>query len=354
MLIIDRYILRAVLLGSLLAMAALLPLVAFLVLADELRDVGSVNYTLADAFAYMALSLPRYAYLLFPMVALIGSLLGLGSLAAHSELVAMRAAGISLERILGSVLRAGLVLALLAWFMGELVAPASEEQARQLRAEALSAQIALKTRYGFWVRDGDAFINIRQILPGGQLRDLYIYEFDPDKRLQLSTHAQEAVYAEGVWQLRNIRQTELREEGLQTRTLDTAAWKSLLDPAMLSLLLVDPNILPVWSLYRYIHFMEDNGLNALTYEVAFWGKVAMPLVILAMLFLSVPLLFNAQRRLGLGQRIFTGVLIGIAFYVLNRALAQLPLVYAFNPLLAAFLPGLLCVGAGLLILRRVR
>lgn len=354
MLIIDRYILRAVLLGSLLAMLTLLPLVAFLLLADELHDVGTGRYSLGEAFSVIALSLPRYAYLLFPIVALIGSLLGLGNLAAHFELVAMRAAGISLGRILGSVLRAGLVLALLAGIMGELVAPVSEEQARQLRAEALSEQIALKTRYGFWARDGSAFINIRQILPGGRLRDVYIYEFDPEKRLKQSTHAQAAVYKGDVWQLEGIRQSEVNERGVQTRTMATADWQSLLDPAMVSLLLVDPNILPVWGLYRYIRFMDDNGLSALAYEVAFWGKIAMPLVILAMLFLSVPLVFSAQRRQGLGQRILTGVLIGIGFYILDKALTQLPLVYDFNPMLAAFLPGLLCGGVGWLILRRVR
>jgi lipopolysaccharide export system permease protein len=351
--IIDRYLRRAVLTGTLIAMGVLLPLVAFLLLADELDNVGVGHYTLADAFTIIGLSLPRYAYQIFPIGALIGSLLGLGSLAAHEELTAMRAAGVAVSRISWSILKAGLVLAVIGVVVGEVVAPASEEKASTLRASLLSERIVLKSRYGFWARDGNAFINIREILPGGRLRDLYIYELGNDRRLKLSTYAAFAFYTGHAWQLRQIRQSALGDQGVTVRSAPEAVWTSLLDPGMLSLLVVDPHVLPVWTLYRYIRFMEDNGLNATSYLVTFWGKVATPLVSLVMIFLAVPLLFGSLRSVGVGQRVFIGVLAGIAFYILDKASSQLSVVYSVDPLLAALLPGLMCLGVTLLLFRRV-
>ncbi len=351
---LDRYILRAVLTGTVLAMAFLLPLVAFLLLSDELDNVGTGSYTLADAFYIIGLSMPRYAYQLFPVAVLIGTLLGLGGLAAHSELTAMRAAGISVARIAGAALKAGLAAALLAVLMGEVVAPYTEGRATQLRAEALSQAIALKSRYGFWARDGKAFINIRQILPGGRLRHISIHELDAQRRLKLTTWASDAVYTGEGWRLSGIRQSEIGEQGVTTRHWKQAVWDSLLDPGMLSLLVVDPYVLPVWGLHRYIAYMEENGLSAISYKSAFWSKIALPLVILAMIFLSVPLLFGTLRSGGVGQRVFIGVLIGVAFYVLDRAFSQVSVVYSVPPVVAAFVPGLLCFAAGVWLYQRVR
>ena len=99
--------------------------------------------------------------------------------------------------------------------------------------------------------------------------------------------------------------------------------------------------------------MEKNGLSATSYEVAFWGKIANPLVILAMIFLAVPLLFGTLRSGDMGHRVFTGVLIGVAFYVLDRAFSQVSMVYAVPPMLSAFVPGLLCFAAGAWFYRRV-
>lgn len=352
--IIDGYIRKAVLSGTLIALLVLLPLVAFLLLADELDNVGTSRYGLWDAFSFIGLSLPRYAYQILPIAALIGSLWGLGNLAVHSELTALRAAGVSMQRIVLAVLKAGVITALLAVAIGEGLAPLADERGNQLRAEALSERITLKSRYGFWARDGAAFINIRQILPGGRLQNIFIYEFDEAKRLKLATHARSAIYTGEAWRLEGIVQSSLSEQGVEEKRAKQATWRSLIDPGMLSLLVVDPQVLSAWGLQRYIRFMEDNGLSAASYKVAFWNKVATPLVILAMIFLAVPLLFSTFRTVGVGQRIFIGVLIGVGFYIVNQAFSQLAVVYSLSPVLMAFTPAVLCFVVGVWFFRRVR
>lgn len=351
--VLDRYIGRQLLAGTFFIMAGLLILLGVLHLFEELGEVGKGNYGLEAAFVYVAMGLPRFAYELFPVTVLLGSLAGLGSLAVHSELIAMRAAGISLRRIVLAMLQAGFLLMVLALILGELVAPPSEQYAQQMRTDLKSEQISLRSKYGFWAKDGHAFINIRSFLPGNELEGVYIYEFNDQSRLSVATHAERAVFLDGRWLLKGIRQSFISEEGITTRVLEQAAWGSLLEPDLLNVVVVKPHMLPIWGLYRYIGFLKANGQDANQYEVAFWGKLVKPLITVAMLFLSVPFLFGSLRSVGLGKRVFIGTLIGLGFYMGNKMISYMAVVYGWNPIFASVLPGVLVTASALWAMRRV-
>ncbi len=351
--LIDRYIGTSVLSGTFVVLAVLLTLTGFVSLEDELGDVGKGSYAIEDALLYVLLVLPRSGYEMFPVAALLGSLAGLGVLARHSELIALRAAGVSLARIVSAVMKVGLLLAVISVALGEFLAPASEQLATSLRAEKIYGQVTLRTKYGFWARDGSAFINIRKILPGAQLGDIYIYEYDADKRLRLATYAQQALYREDHWLLKGMEQSEFVDGQVRTRALSEAEWTSFLDPALLRVVMVDPLVLPLRGLQKYITFMRENGQNAASYEVAFWTKIVNPLVILIMLFLSIPFVFGDLRTAGVGQRVFAGAVIGAGFLLFNKAFGHLAVVYHINPLIAACLPGLLCLFLAVWYTRRI-
>jgi lipopolysaccharide export system permease protein len=82
--------------------------------------------------------------------------------------------------------------------------------------------------------------------------------------------------------------------------------------------------------------------------------VVAPLGTLVMLLLSVPFVFGSRRSVGIGQRMFAGILHGTLFFLLNRLLAYVAVVYHVNPLLAAALPAVAFLVAGGVFLRRVR
>ncbi len=351
--LVDRYISKTVISGILLALVILLILVGFLTLMDELGDAGKGNYTTADAFFYVLLVLPRRAYEVFPMAVLLGSLIGLGSLANNSELTAIRAAGISLARIIFSVMKAGLVFMLAVVLVGEFIAPNTEQYAERMRAEKIAKQITLKSKYGFWARDKSSFVNIRKILPGSQLKDIYIYEFSEDRRLKVATHAGFAQYQKDHWLLKDIKQSRFTEKGVVSQHLDKATWESMLNPNLLDVVVVRPTMLPVWGLYRYISFMHENGQEATVYEVAFWSKIVTPLMTLVMVFLAVPFVFGTLRSVGIGQRVFAGSLLGLGFFILTKAFDHMAVVYSLNPLFAASVPGLIFLVAGFFFVRRI-
>jgi lipopolysaccharide export system permease protein len=354
--ILDRYLAGAVIAGTLVTLAVLLPLLGFFLLADEMDEVGENGYLLSDAVLFVTLILPRYTYQAFPIATLIGALVGLGSLASRSELVAMRAAGLSVGRIVYAAIKGGALLALVAVAIGEGVAPVAEQQALQWRSEAQSGQVTLKTEYGFWARDGSSYINILEILSGAHLRDISIYELDElgdEQRLIRATRAENARYVKGSWVLEGISRSTIGDERVEVSRLDQAGWSSLLNPALLKIVVVEPQVLPVWDLLRYVRYMVANGQDAGPYEVAFWSKAIYPFLILAMIFVSIPIVLGSARTSGLGARILLGVLVGIAFYLVSRTFSYFALLYNMSPLTATLIPPLLFLSVAFWVLKRV-
>ncbi len=351
--ILDRYLAWAVIGGTLVTLGVLLPLLGFFILADEMDQVGPTGYRFRDALLFMALSLPRYAYQIFPIATLIGALVGLGSLAARSELVAMRAAGVSVGRIVWAGLQGGTVLALCAVLVGEAVAPVAEQRGIELRRAALSGEVAQSTPYGFWAIDDRSYVNIREILSGTSLKDISIFQIDPAGGTLVATHAQGARYRNGQWVLEGISRSRASQEGVQVERIASSGWASMLDPGLLKVVVVDPQALPVWGLWKYIRFMHVNEQDPGSYEVVFWGKIVHPLLTLSMVLISIPILLGSARTRGAGARMFFGVLVGIVYYVVSRVFGFLALLYGLNPVAAALAPPLLFIGMALLVLRRV-
>ncbi|MCM8857022.1 MAG: LPS export ABC transporter permease LptG [Candidatus Thiodiazotropha sp.] len=349
----DRYIGGAVLAGVVAVLALLLVLIGFFELVSELEEVER-GYTTAMAYTYVLLGMPRYSYELFPLATLLGSLIGLGILAGNSELMAMRAAGVSITRIVISVLKAGLLVLSVVVLVGEYLAPQAEQQAQRMKMEALSDQITLKTRYGFWSRDGNTFINIRQILPDAQLADISIYEYGEDARLHRAIHAERAHYQLDGWVMQEVEQSDFSTEQIRVNSIPSQVWKTQLEPSTLDVLTVKPHMLAAWDLWRYIDYLKNNGQAAVNYEVAFWGKLTAPLVTLVMLFLSIPFVFGSLRSVSIGQRIFVGAMLGIVFYLLNRAFSYMAVVYSMNAFFAACFPLLLFLTLAIWMFRRIR
>ena len=351
--ILDRYLAWAVIGGTLLTLGVLLPLLGVVILADELDAIGVERYGLAEALLFMLLSLPRYAYQIFPIATLIGALIGLGSLASRSELVAMRAAGISVWRIVRAGLLGGLLLAMIAVLLGEVLAPLAEQRGVELRRQALSGDVAQRTPDGFWAIDDGSYVNIREIRSGTSLRDIFIYRVDPAQGTLIATHAVGANYRDGQWVLEEIARSHVSAAGVEVERIAHAGWDSMLDPGLLKVVVADPHALPVWGLYKYIRFMSINKQDSGIYEVAFWGKVVHPVLTLSMILIATPLLLGSSRSTGMGRRILAGVLVGILYYLVSRTFAYLALLFGMNPFLAAIAPPLLFISGALLLLRRV-
>ena len=237
--ILDRYIAVAVATGTLVALLIVVGLDVFFNVIAQIDNIGRENYTLMTLVQFVALITPQSMYELFPMAALLGSLMGMGGLSANSELVAMRASGLSIWRIIRSVLQVGVLMLVVAVFVGEVVAPVAERYGQQQRAAAMNRGISFLSNRGLWVRDENLFINARKVLADNTLAELTVYEFDNEARLKVVTQAVEAQYRGGQWILHNASQTEFTDDRVLVKHEEQMARVSTLTPDLLGIGLVD-------------------------------------------------------------------------------------------------------------------
>ena len=351
----ERYLARTILSATSLTLLALVSLLIVFKFIDESEDLNIGHYQLMDALWVALLSTPHYLLEAFPMAALLGGLLGLGGLANHSELIALRTAGISVGQILITVIKTGLLLSLCVIICSEWIAPYTEQQAQQWRLARQQGTITHQTNDGLWARDGNRFIHIAQIHTSTQLSGITSYILDEHNQLRTHQQAARAHYQDGGWQLYNITRTHILPESKQVHTMqqDQARWDALLNPALLTVIVTDPDLLTLPELYQTIHYLRDNGQSALTYQLAYWHKIVNPITTLLMLLLAIPFALSQPQR-GTGQRIMLGALIGASYFLLSRGLSYAAVVYALNPLLVIFIPILLGLISTGYLLQRIR
>jgi len=352
--LIDTYIAKTIISGTLMVLLVLGALLAFVDFVAEMDDVGKGQYSILQASGFVMLSLPKRLYELFPTAVLIGSLLSLGALAGNSELTVMRASGVSIMRIVFSVLKAGFVLLLCVALIGEFVLPFSERQAQELRAKNLNQTISLAGESGFWARDGQRFIYVSHVFPSMKLGKIKIYELATDNKLKRITHAKSAQYINGQWHINNLLQTEFGLSQIESRTMESEVWQNLINPDLFRVVSLEPANMSAMDLYKYSDYLQANNLDASHYELAFWIKIFTPISSLVMLLIALPFVFGSQRSSGAGNRMLVGLLLGIGFFLLNRMVNHLGQVYHVAPFVSASAPIILATLASFYALKKVR
>lgn len=348
---LDRYIGKSVFLAILAVLGIILGLASLFALIDEMGDISD-NYTLLDAGAFVMLTAPRRVYEMLPMAALIGCLIGLGSLASSSELTIMRAAGVSIGRIVWAVMKPMLVLMLVGVLVGEYVAPAAENKGQADRSLAQGTGDSQSAKHGLWHRQGEEFIHINSVQPNGLMYGVTRYRFDDQRHILTSSFARQANYQQGYWELSDVTTTHFRNGQTDIVKTPTERWEVTLSPQLLSTVIMPPESLSITGLWSYAHYLADQGLNNGRYWLAFWTKVLQPLVTVALVLMAISFIFGPLRSVTLGQRVFTGVLVGFTFRIAQDLLGPSSLVFGFSPLFAVLVPAGICAVAGVLLLRR--
>ncbi len=351
--VINKYIAVEILKSTAITLSFLLALTLVITFADEMDDMDKGKYGLAEILKYLALIAPRNFYELLPSATLLGALLTLGNMANHYELTAMRAAGVSRWQIIIAALRVGVVLMFISLFVSEVVAPTSEKAAQMLKFTAKNEQVALRTKYGFWTREGDTYLNIREFLNSSELKDVSIYEMTEENELKHATHVKNADFVNEKWELRGVQQTMITKDGVKVSNPSSVRLDSLLDPDLLDIIIVKPERLSIFDLAGYIKFLESNGQDATRFVVAITNKLIRPAVILVMLLIAIPMVLGVKRASSTGTRILVGALIGIGFNLVDRLFGNVGVLYGLNPVVAASLPFLLALAGSLFTIRRM-
>jgi len=349
--LITRYVALQVTAAILLVLAVLMGLDLVIGVLDQSGDMAG-KYTVGPAAYYTLLSLPSHLAQLLPFAVLIGCLAGLGSLASTSELVVIRAAGVSVARILWMALRPALLVTLFGLIVAEFIAPKSQQIAQSYRAMLLQKKDISVSEYGLWHREGNSFLHFNAVQPNGELFGVSMFTLDANRHLQQALFAQRAIYQGDHWVFEDVRTTHFLDDHLEASNAPSARWETQLSPQLLNILVLNPVDLSISGLWQYVGFLKKQGSETGQYELALWNKLLQPLAIISLVLVAASIIFGPLRQSSMGARVFTGLLIGIVFRISQDMLGPASLVYGFAPILASLTPILISLFAGIFMLRR--
>jgi len=352
--VLDRYIASAVTSGCLMACFVMLSIFAFVDFVSQLNSVGTGDYGALQAAVFVLLRLPQRLYDLSPSILLLGGILSLGAMAANSELIVMRASGISTMRITRSVLQTGFIIAIMVALLGEYVVPSATRTAKAYRAQAIEQKLIVGDTNDIWARDGNRYVNVKQILPDHQLHNIYVYELDDNRQLSAMIYAEHAQYQNDEWVLDGIKRSDISATGVTTSFEKQLKLKRLILLELFTVLELMPKDMSAAELLTYSQYLQDNKLDDTEFKLAFWIKIFTPLTCLAMLMIAMPIVFaTSPRSGGVGQRLMLALLIGIVYFVINRSINHLGLALNVAPILSASIPLFIVMAVSLYYMRRV-
>ena len=371
MTVLERYFASEIIRSVLFALLAFLSLFAFFDLMGELQQVGHNGYMIQHAMLYVLLGMPGYVYELMPIATLIGTIFTLAQFAARSEFTIMRVSSLSTVMAAKILAKIGVLFMLLTILFGEFLAPKSSELAEKVRLQAQGASVSQQFRSGLWAKDqiradgvhgdvvGTRFFNAQTITPAGRLEGVRLYELDNEFHLARIIIARTGDYVgTNTWQLNDVTETTFANGHVQReitaplllRNLPAESLVSEITPEILSVLFSDPDRMSAYDLLAYTRHLKANNQRTERYEIAFWKKLVYPLSIFVMMAMALPFAYLHFRAGGVSLKIFTGIMIGVSFLLVNNLFGHLGLLNAWSPFLTAALPSLffLSVAAGTL------
>lgn len=365
-LILPKYVIVSALLAMTAAVLGLWLLQVIFSYLGELENLSD-TYTLMDALRFILYRSPDFLVQFIPTGVLLGAVVGLGLLANNSELVIMRAAGISMYRIIGWVMLPAFIFVLLALVVNQFVLPITNQQAAAIKNDAIYSKIISINGYWSVVNEGNRqdVVYISYADSEGRLGEVKRYQLD-DGNLVGALRANEGVYqqntpatdqADGVatryvWQLSGVDEVAINNNRVEKTHADTQTLTLPIAPTDVHLLTKEPEDLSLSDLYAHRQLMKYQGTRSVRHELAFWQKLFSPFAVLSLVLVASSFVFGSLRSQGLGLRIVLALLTGLLFSYLTDLAGFVALAAGLSPLLMALLPILLSAAVGVYLLNK--
>jgi lipopolysaccharide export system permease protein len=341
----DRYIAKTLLTYTIVVLVVWLSIYSFFNFLREINVVGQESYTILSAIKYIALKMPEITYSQASPVILLGCILGMGHLATTNQLLIFRVSGASILKITGITLKNALIFVIAIIAIGEFLAPMSSNFAELGRSNALGNINVSNSQEGFWIRDGENFINVKKNIDGNLFSGITVIEVNSSNKIERVIKSENALFDGNSLDMSGseifsiddssfFENISLKERNSYNKTVS-------FDQDLIDSLKKEPKDLTTWTIIKQIQFLSDNKLRSGVFEVELYKRLIKPLTLVAMILLAMLFIFGTTRDITLGRKIFFGVTLGLLFEMLSRIASALALSFDFNPLISAVLPSTL-------------
>lgn len=369
-----RYLAREIYRSCAVVLLALLGLFTFFALVDDLDNVGD-KFSMLALLYMQALALPTRLYDLLPIGLLIGAILALAGLAQRNELVILRVSGVSGMRLMRMLWIITIPLMIGATLLSEFVTPIAEIKSGEADLTFRGKAGGGRLNSGYWFKEptrdgGTRIINIKTLLGDGQVRDVTLYEFKPSLELASLSTAATGKFTDGDLVMTDVVQTNIDDKAAEALAnarqpttppanvvkVPTVRLDTTLSAERLLARVLTPERMSAATLLDYIDYLHNNQLQADRQIIALWRKFVYPFTLLVMITIAAPIAFMQTRRGGVGAKVFIGILLGVAFFMVNQLALNVGMLSRWPPWLTALGPNIaaMAIALGALIMMEYR
>jgi len=350
----DRYIAKTLLSYTIIVLVVWTSIYSFFNFLEELNSVGKEGYTVLSAFTYIILKLPEVLYKQASPIILLGCILGMGHLATTGQLLIFRVSGASIFKITSLTLKNSLIFLLFFISIGEFIAPIVSNFAESSRSNALGNSSTTINQDGFWIRDGDNFINVKRNIDGTLLSGITVIEVNSSNKIERVIKAENAIFDGDSLDMNGsvifsfddssfFDNISLKERNSYNKIVS-------FDQDLIDSLEKAPEDLSSFTLIKQVRFLSGNKLRSGVFEVELYKRLIQPITLIAMIVLAMLFIFGSTRDVTLGRKIFFGVALGLSFEMLSRIASTMALGLDFSPLLSVILPSIVVMVIAIVLL----
>ncbi len=347
--ILTRYVGSNLIRSTALVILVLIAVEGLLEFIGQMSDIGVAQYSMWDAFLFSLMQLPAELYQLFPMAGFLGCLLGLGQLASTSQLLVMRASGVSKSRVAWTVVKTALTMMFFVMIIGEGVAPMLQLSAQQMKAAEM---VQVKKLQDIWLRNGEQYVHFGEVVNPLTINQVELFMIDQQHNLLSAAYAPRAIYQNNHWVMQQVKQTLFGKDKVSARHFAALPLNVIFKTSAYQNEDDEVQQYSIMDLIKTIHYRKRAGLNVVSYQFSLWQRLMKPIMAIVMICLGVPFIFGSLRSASMGLRVLTGVMVGFAFYLSNQFFGPIAMIYQVPPLLAAGLPTVIFAVACVILLRR--
>jgi len=358
MITLDRYISREFIRFFLLVILSFLSLFLIVEFFERLGTLISKNASFDQVLSYFFFRIPMMLSLTIPAAVLLSALLTFGSLSRNSEIVAMRANGISLYRSSVPILICSFLITLFTFVFSELITPYTNAKAEYI----MTVDIRKKELKGIfkkeqlWYRGAKGIYSFDFFDPKNKvLQGITLNYLDRQMTLVMRVDAERAVWNRDHWMFHNLLIVHFDEGGFPVMERYK---EKILDipetPTDFQVVQKDSEQMGYFELRKYVRKIRSEGYDATQYLVDLHGKIAFPFVCVILAILGISFSLKTERSGGLAGSIFIGVTIGFSYWIIFAFAMSLGRAGNLPPLLAAWLTNLIFGSVALYLFRHVR
>jgi len=353
--VVEKYLFTEILRKIIFVTLSLLTIFFIFRIIDESSQTPDVNYTFGSAVVYTLFNVPHLLSQIIVLSCFIGTMFGVITMNENRELIILQTSGYKKSTLSKIFIRYGFVISLIFLFITEITAYSLLNYSEEYKSALKGENSSINREKNITLKFEDNYLLINKNLDGKNLEGIYLLQFNSsNQKVIIESQKGEVegkkmtLIAPSITTISNsggFRKIEKRHENSFLLELPFEYASGSFN--------VKPSTSEILFLIKKIFVLRSNNLNTNVLESELYTRLANPLYVLALLFISVPFSLKFSRSKSLQKRLSITVLVSIIFLFLFKAISVISYRDLFNPFMIIFGLPLLAILVGYKITNKI-